>query len=80
MRVAYEVLPPDRRTGDYLNDLAEAARTVCKTMQTAKQHRHVLVLALRNAGLAWETIHDRTGIPTASVRRWVRPPRDDFRD
>jgi hypothetical protein len=69
-----ELLPADRRTGDPVQDLAQAARTAMKRRVDNSRWGGAVIAALHRELQSWRQLEAVTGIPQATARRWATPP------
>ncbi len=68
------LLAPDERTGDLATDLVAAAKRSLERRRTNSIHGGRVIAALRELGLSWRDIEQRTGIPRETAMRWSEPP------
>lgn len=71
---ALDALLGDQRSGDATADLIEASREAMRRRERNSEHGGAVIAALREAGLSWRDIEQRTGIPKATAQRWADPP------
>jgi hypothetical protein len=69
-----ELLPPDRRTGDPVEDLAQAAKVAWQRRVDNSKWGGVVIGALHRQLGSWRQLETRTGIAQATARRWAAPP------
>jgi len=69
-----ELLPADRRTGDPIEDLTQAARVAMQRRIDNSRWGGAVIAALHRELRSWRQLETRTGIPQATARRWAAPP------
>lgn len=71
MEEALAALLGDRQGGDLVADLVEGAKEAMHRRQRNTMHGGLVIEALRQAGLSWREIEQRTGIPRTTAQRWA---------
>jgi hypothetical protein len=69
-----ELLPPDRRSGDHVEDLVEAAREARRRRANNTKWGGLVIGALHRELDSWRRLAAVTGIPLRTARNWSTPP------
>ncbi len=68
------LLPHDQRSGNLVDDLAEAARRALVWRAVNYRHAGAVIAALHRQLGSWRGLGMAIGVPHATARRWAQPP------
>lgn len=71
-----ELLPPEQRTGNPEEDLAQAAKVAWQRRVDNSKWGGAVIGALHRHLGSWRQLEAKTGIAQATARRWAAPPAD----